>query len=89
MQRVPDADLRARVRENCLLMPLSLPDDTRSWEERRIDRIYLCRDAIACLGAYLRGEEMPPRPGRVDEICALWPISGSERNTFFFEPEAE
>ncbi|WP_405624904.1 hypothetical protein OG933_01570 [Streptomyces sp. NBC_00016] len=89
MQRVPDAGLRDRVRENYLLMPLYLPDDTRTWEQRRVDRIHLCRDAIACLGAYLRGEAMPPRTNPVGEIRALWHSSdiGSETDMFFYEPE--
>ena len=89
MQRVPDVGLRDRVRGDCLLMPLSLPDDTRTWEQRRADRIHLCRDAIACLGAYLRGEAMPPRTGQVEEIRTIWPYSdiSLERDMFFYEAE--
>ncbi len=52
--------------------------------------IHLCRDAIACLGAYLRGgEAMPPRTSPVGEIRALWHSSdiGSEKDMFFYEPE--
>jgi hypothetical protein len=70
-------------------MPLSLPYDTRTWEQRRVDRIHLCRDAIACLGTYLRDEAIPPRTSPVGEIRALWHSSdiGSERDMFFYEPE--
>lgn len=89
MQRLPDAGLRDRVRENCLLMPLSLPDDTRTWEQRRVDRIHLCRDAVTCLGAYLRGEATPPRTNPVREIRTLWRSSdiSSEKDMFFYEAE--
>ncbi|MFG2884875.1 hypothetical protein ACGFYV_21735 [Streptomyces sp. NPDC048297] len=89
MQRVPDSSLRDRVRENCLLMPLSLPDDTRTWEQRRVDRIHLSRDATACLGAYLRGEPIPPRTVPVERIRTHqtpWP-AGLTGDTFFWEAE--
>ncbi|MER6560562.1 hypothetical protein ABT300_23065 [Streptomyces sp. NPDC001027] len=89
MQRVPDAALRDRVREAALFLPLSPAGDTRTWEERRVDRMYLCADAIACLGAYLRGEPMPARVSRISEIRTLWPHPdiGSDRDSFIYESE--
>lgn len=89
MQRVPDADLRTRVREDTFFMPLLPSGDSRTWEERRVDRMYLCADAIACLGARLRGEPMPRRTDRVEAMRALWPFSdvGSDRETFIYEAE--
>ncbi|MDX3854008.1 hypothetical protein [Streptomyces sp. AK02-01A] len=89
MQRVPDADLRTRVREDTFLMPLSPPDDTRTRQERRVDILYLSADAIACLGANLRGEPIPPRTDRVEALPDLWPFFqiGSDRDTFIYEAE--
>ncbi|WP_030257067.1 hypothetical protein [Streptomyces violens] len=89
MQRVPDAGLRDRVREASFFLPLSPAGDTRSREERRVDSMYLCADAIACLGAYLRAEAMPARTGRVEEIRALWPFPdiGSDGETIIYEAE--
>lgn len=91
MQRVPDAELRDRVREDTLLMPLSPPGDTRTRQERRVDIMLLCADAIACLGAYLRSEALPLRVERVGAIRALWPFSdmGSDQETFIYEGEDE
>ncbi|MEU8837213.1 hypothetical protein [Streptomyces sp900116325] len=89
MQRVPDAALRDWVREATVFMPLSPAGDTRTWEDRRVDRMYLCADAIAALGAYLRVESTPARVGRVEAIRALWPFPdiGSDRETIFWEAE--
>jgi hypothetical protein len=83
------AALRERVRVDTLFLPLSPPGDKRSWEERRVDRIYLCADAIASLGAYLRGEPLPPPTEGVTKVRDIWPFAeaGSERDTFIWEPE--
>ncbi|MFD5558148.1 hypothetical protein ACFWIA_30460 [Streptomyces sp. NPDC127068] len=89
MQRVPHAELRERVRVTTLYLPLSPPDDTRSWEEQRVDRIFLCADAVACLGAYLRGEPLPHPTERVTQIKGTWPFmgAGTDRDTFIWESE--
>ncbi|MFH9677381.1 hypothetical protein ACH4L5_34640 [Streptomyces sp. NPDC017405] len=85
LQRVPDTYLRDRVTDSCLLMPLHPPQDTRTWEQRRVDRIHLCRDAVACLGAYLRGEVTPSPTEPIIRILTLFPHIG--KGTFFFEAE--
>ncbi len=89
MQRVPHAELRERVRVTTLYLPLCPPGDTRSWEEQRVDRIYLCADAIACLGAYLRGEPLPRPAERVTQVRGVWPFmeAGTDRDTFIWESE--
>ncbi|MFE5861704.1 hypothetical protein ACFQ77_14275 [Streptomyces virginiae] len=89
MQRVPHAELRERVRVTTLYLPLSPPDDTRSWEEQRVDRIFLCADAVACLGAHLRGESLPRPTERVTQIRGTWPFmeAGTDRDTFIWESE--
>ncbi|MEV0598566.1 hypothetical protein AB0I82_04580 [Streptomyces sp. NPDC050315] len=74
LQHVPDAALRSRVQEDTFLMPLDPPGDTRTKQERRADIMLLSADAIACLGAYLRGEPLPPRADRVTAVRALWPL---------------
>ncbi|MDI5971064.1 hypothetical protein POF50_017220 [Streptomyces sp. SL13] len=89
MQRVPHAGLRERVRIDTLFLPLSPPGDTRSWEVQRVDRIFLCADAIAALGAYLRGEPLPPPAERVTKMRDTWPFweVGTDRDTFIWESE--
>lgn len=89
MQRVPDAALRTRVREDTLFMPLAPPDDTRTSQERRADTMLLCADAIACLGAYLRTEPLPPPTERLQTLRNLWPFDdiGSDRSTFMYEAD--
>ncbi|GAB7109879.1 hypothetical protein JCM4814A_81940 [Streptomyces phaeofaciens JCM 4814] len=90
MQRVPDAALRSRVRENTLLMPLSPPEDTRTSQERRVDIMLLCADAIACLGAYLRAEPPPPPVERLQTLRRLWPFDGiaPEESVFMYEADS-
>lgn len=90
MQRVPDAALRTRVREATLLMPLAPPGDTRTSQERRVDIMLLCADAIACLGAYLRAEPLPPPAERLQTLRNLWPFDdiGSIGNAFMYEADS-
>jgi hypothetical protein len=89
MQRVPLAGLRERIRVDTLSLALSPPGDTRSWEERRVDRIFVCADAIASLGAYLREEPLPSPAGRVVEVRGLWPFTeaGTDKDAFIWESE--
>lgn len=89
MQRVPHAGLRERIRADVLFLPLSPPGDARSWEEQRVDRIYLCADAIASLGAYLRGEPLPPPTEQVTKVRGIWPFVdiGTDRDTFIWDAE--
>ncbi len=89
MQRVPDAGLRMRVREDTFFMLLSPPDDTRTRQERRVDIIELCGDAVACLGAYLRDEPIPPRTERVESLRALWPQFQHDVDSNYFIWESE
>ncbi|MGW2618674.1 hypothetical protein [Streptomyces sp. NPDC001500] len=90
MQRVPDAALRTRVREDTLFMPLAPPGDTRSSQERRVDIMLLCADAIACLGAYLRTEPLPPPAERLRTLRSLWPFDDidPDGNTFMYEADS-
>ncbi|MGW7668209.1 hypothetical protein ACWGJX_13900 [Streptomyces sp. NPDC054775] len=90
MQRVPDAALRTRVRQDTLFMPLAPPDDTRTSQERRADILLLCADAIACLGAYLRTEPLPPPAGRLQALRSLWPFDdiGSDEIAFIYEADS-
>ncbi|MEV6297729.1 hypothetical protein AB0M41_47085 [Streptomyces sp. NPDC051896] len=89
MQRVPDAALRTRVREDTLFMPLAPPGDTRTSQERRADIMLLCADAIACLGAYLRTEPLPPPAERLQTLRSLWPFGdiGPEESAFMYEAD--
>ncbi|MGW2885181.1 hypothetical protein ACWDDN_07395, partial [Streptomyces griseoruber] len=89
MQRVPDAALRTRVRDDTLFMPLSPPGDTRTDQQRRVDIMFLSADAIACLGAYLRAEPLPSPAERVQTLGSLWPFNdiGSNESAFMYEAD--
>ncbi|MFF3515467.1 hypothetical protein [Streptomyces sp. NPDC002573] len=89
MQRVPDAALRTRVRDDTLFMPLAPPEDTRTSQERRADIMLLCADAIACLGAYLRTEPLPTPAERLQTLRNLWPFDdiSSDGNAFMCEAD--
>ncbi|MGW5970025.1 hypothetical protein [Streptomyces sp. NPDC055186] len=89
MQRVPDAVLRTRVREDTLFMPLAPPDDTRTSQERRVDIMLLCADAIACLGAYLRTEPLPPPAEGIQALRSLWPFDDIDPDGSVFMYEAD
>ncbi|POG49396.1 hypothetical protein BV881_00400 [Streptomyces sp. ZL-24] len=89
LHSIPDAKLRTRVREDTFYMPLSPPDDRRTGTERRAAVIDLCNDAAACLGAFLRDEELPARSVRVERTRDLWPEWKHEEDSYFYMWEAD
>ncbi|MDT0495129.1 hypothetical protein RM717_32045 [Streptomyces griseus] len=89
LHSIPDAKLRTRVREDTFYMPLSPPDDRRTGSEKRASIIDLCNDAVVCLGAFLRDEELPERNARVEHIRDLWPEWKHEDDSYFAMWEAD
>ncbi|MEU1536137.1 hypothetical protein [Streptomyces fagopyri] len=83
VQRIPDAEVRSRVRQNAFFVLLSPPDDTRSAMERRQATMWLCMDSIETLGAYLRDYPAPERNLTVKDLRVRFAeFLGS---TFFLE----
>ncbi|MGW3633605.1 hypothetical protein ACWD7F_26190 [Streptomyces sp. NPDC005122] len=68
VERIPDAELRSRVRQNAFFVLLSPPDDMRSTMERRQATLWLCMDSIETLGAYLRDDPPPERNSTVKDL---------------------
>ncbi|MFB9539739.1 MULTISPECIES: hypothetical protein [Streptomyces] len=89
LHSIPDAKLRTRVREDTFYMPLSPPDDRRTGSERRVAIIDLCADAVACLGAFLRDEEMPARSAGVENTRNLWPEWKHKDDSYFYMWESD
>ncbi len=89
LHSIPDVKLRTRVREDTFYMPLSPPDDRRTGSERRVAIIDLCADAVACLGAFLRDEEMPARSAGVENTRNLWPEWKHKDDSYFYMWESD
>ncbi|MFN1193237.1 hypothetical protein ACK03K_33790 [[Kitasatospora] papulosa] len=89
LHSIPDSRLRTRVREDTFYMPLSPPDDIRTGSERRVAIIDLCADAVACLGAFLRDEGLPPRSAGVESTRNLWPEwkHNDDSHFYMWEPD--
>ena len=80
-QWLPDAELRSRLGTNALYTQVGPAGDTRSDVEHRGDGMALCADSIACLGAYLRSEELQERAAAAEQVIARWP-EGQDAATF-------
>ncbi|MFF1306589.1 hypothetical protein [Streptomyces sp. NPDC058307] len=80
-QWLPDAELRSRLSVNALYVNLGPSGDVRSDVERRQNGMAVCFDSIACLGAFLRSEDLPGRPPDAQQVLDHWP-DGQDGHTF-------